>query len=220
MDNLPGTGPEPLRVLIATEREERLQTTTELVAAMGHHVIARELEVTGVAAATFETTPDIALIGLVESTQHTLGLISRIVQEAACPVIATFETNDPEFLNEAADRGVFASVSEGDPDQLRSALDIALRRLAELHRFEGGLGRSAMSEQAKGILMERRSIDERAAFELLRSHSRRTGRTLIDIAEAVCISHLLLDERPKLPTQDSRLTDGRIDETPGAQPEE
>jgi len=36
-------GIEPLRILIANERKERLRTTTGLVAAMGHHVIAREL---------------------------------------------------------------------------------------------------------------------------------------------------------------------------------
>ena len=41
-------------------------------------------------------------------------------------------------------------------------------------------------------LIERHRIDEREAFELLRSHSRRTGRKLIDIAEAVTTSHLLL----------------------------
>ena len=57
-------GFEPLRVLIANERKERVQTTTGLVAAMGHHVIARELEVTEVAAATAETLPDVALVAL------------------------------------------------------------------------------------------------------------------------------------------------------------
>jgi hypothetical protein len=40
--------------------------------------------------------------------------------------------------------------------------------------------------------MERHGIDEHEAFELLRSHSRRSGRKLIEIAEAVAASHLLL----------------------------
>jgi response regulator NasT len=183
---------EPLRVLIANQREERLQTTTGLVAAMGHHVIARELEVTEVAAATAETMPDVALVGVGESSQHALDLISRIVQEAACPVIAILETKDPEFVNEAAKRGIFAYVTDGDPDELQGAVDIVLRRFAEFHKLEGALGRRALTERAKGILMERHKIDERGAFELLRSHSRRTGRKLIDVAEAVSTSHLLL----------------------------
>ena len=197
-------GFEPLRVLIANQRKERLQTTTGLVAAMGHHVIARELEVTEVAAATAETMPDVALVGLGESSQHALDLISRIVQEAACPVIAILETKDPEFVNEAAKRGIFAYVTAGDPEELQGAVDIVLRRFAEFHRLEGALGRRALTERAKGILMERHRIDEREAFELLRLHSRRTGRKLIDIAEAVSTSHLLLAFPPNAASHDSQ----------------
>jgi AmiR/NasT family two-component response regulator len=188
--------PEPLRVLIANERKERLQTTTGLVAAMGHEVISRSLEVSQVAAATAETMPDVALVGLGESSQHALDLISRIVQEAACPVIAILETSDPDFVNEAAKRGVFAYITHGDPEELQGAIDIVLRRFAEYHNLEGAFGRRALTERAKGILMERHAIEEGEAFELLRSQSRRSGRKLIEIAQAVATSHLLLPPRP------------------------
>ena len=187
---------DPLRVLIANERRERLQTTTGLVATMGHHVIARSLEVSEVAAATAEAMPDVALVGVGESSEHALELISQIVEEAACPVIAILETQDPEFVNEAAKRGVFAYVTDSDPEELQGAVDIVLRRFAEFHRLEGALGRRALTERAKGILMERYRIDEREAFELLRTHSRRTGRKLIDVAEALTTSHLLLVSEP------------------------
>jgi response regulator NasT len=184
--------PDPLRILIANERAERLQTTTGLVASMGHDVIARSLEVSEVAAATAEAMPDVALVGLGESSEHALDLISQIVQEAACPVIAILESRDADFVNEAAKRGIFAYVTDGDPEELQGALDIVLRRFAEFHRLEGAMGRRALTERAKGILMERYALDERGAFEMLRSHSRRTGRKLIDVAEAVTTSHLLL----------------------------
>lgn len=187
--------PDPLRVLIANERKERLQATTGLVAAMGHEVIARSLEVAEVAAATAETMPDVALVGLGESSQHALDLISRIVQEAACPVIAILETSDPDFVNEAAKRGVFAYITDGDPEELQSAIEIVLRRFAEYHNLEGAFGRRALTERAKGILMERHGIEDQEAFELLRSRSRRSGRKLIEIAEAVATSHLLLPPR-------------------------
>jgi two-component system, response regulator / RNA-binding antiterminator len=198
---------EPLRVLIANERKERLHTTTGLVAAMGHQVIARSLEVSEVAAATAETMPDVALVGLGESSQHALDLISQIVQEAACPVIALLETSDPAFVNEAAKRGVFAYITDGDPDELQGAIEIVLRRFAEYHNLEGAFGRRALTERAKGILMERHRIGEREAFELLRSQSRRSGRKLIDIAEAVATSHLLLPLRREDSSGDSRPAD-------------
>ena len=199
--------PDPLRVLIANERKERLKTTTGLVAAMGHEVIARSLEVSEVAAATAETMPDVALVGLGESSQHALDLISRIVQEAACPVIAILETSDPDFVNEAAKRGVFAYITDGAPEELQSAIDIVLRRFAEYHNLEGAFGRRALTERAKGILMERHGIEEQEAFELIRSQSRRSGRKLIEIAEAVATSHLLLPPRRAESSDGSATTD-------------
>ena len=51
-------------------------------------------------------------------------------------------------------------------------IDMVLRRFAEYHDLEGAFGRRAVTERAKGILMERHSIGEDAAFDLLRAHSR------------------------------------------------
>ena len=76
---------EPLRVLIANERPDRLNVTTKIVEKLGHVVIARELQVSDVAAMTAHSMPDVALVAVGESTEHALGLISSIVQEAACP---------------------------------------------------------------------------------------------------------------------------------------
>ena len=166
--------------------------TTQIVAALGHEVIARSLEVAEVAATTAQMRPDVALVGLGSSSDHALELISRIVQEAACPVIALLEADDPGFVNEAAKRGVFGYITDGDPGELQSEIDIVLRRFAEFQSLEGAFGRRALTERAKGILMERHRIDEHSAFELLRSHSRRTGRKLVDVATAVVDSHLVL----------------------------
>ena len=79
---------EHLRVLIANERKDRLALVAAIVAALGHEVIAREIDVEDVGAVTARERPDVALVGLGESSGHALGLIERIVQEAACPVIA------------------------------------------------------------------------------------------------------------------------------------
>ena len=49
-----------------------------------------------------------------------------------------------------------------------------------------------MIEQAKGILMERHGITADRAFDMLRDHSQRSGRKLVEVAEAVVESHLIL----------------------------
>jgi AmiR/NasT family two-component response regulator len=188
---------EPLRVLIANERPDRLETTTRVVEKLGHVVIARELQVSEVAAITAHAMPDVALVALGENTEQALGLISSIVQEAACPVIAMLEVEDPAFVKEAARRGVFAYIADGEAEELESALDIVLERFAEFRNLEGAFGRRAVTERAKGILMERHGVDEQRAFELLRAQSRNTGRKLVEVAASVVEGHLLLPARAR-----------------------
>jgi response regulator NasT len=191
-----------LRVLIANERRDRLELLAQVVALLGHEVIAREIEVKEVAAVTAREHPDVALVGLGESSEHALELIAEIVHEAACPVIALLAAKDPAYVNEAAKRGVFAYIVDSTAEELQSAIDITLRRFAEYHNLQGAFGRRALIEQAKGILMARHAVDQQRAFEMLRTHSQRNGRKLVDVAEAVVESHLLLLPSPPQPPTD------------------
>jgi response regulator NasT len=187
---------EHLRVLIANERKDRLELVASIVAALGHEVIAREIEVEDVGAVTARERPDVALVGLGESSEHALQMVEKIVHEAACPVIALIHTPDPGFVKEASKRGVFAYITDADATDWQSSIDIVLRRFTEYHDLEGAFGRRAITERAKGILMERHSIDEPTAFEMLRDHSRSSNRKMIDIASAVVDGHRLLPKQP------------------------
>jgi AmiR/NasT family two-component response regulator len=191
---------EHLRVLISNEREDRLALVAASVVALGHEVIAREVEVEDVGVVTARERPDVALVGLGRSSEHALELIDKIVREATCPVIVLIHTRDPEFVKEASKRGVFAHISDADVEDWQSSIDIVLRRFAEYHELEGAFGRRALTERAKGILMERHGIDDAAAFEMLREHSREGNRKLIDLAAAVVDGHRLLPKRPKEPS--------------------
>jgi response regulator NasT len=185
-----------LRVLIANERKDRLALVAPIVVALGHEVIAREIEVHEVGAVTARERPDVALVGLGASSDHALELIDKIVREAACPVIALLHGRDPDFIREASKRGVFAHISDADVEDWQSAIDIVLRRFAEYQNLAGAFGRRALIERAKGILMERHSIDEASAFEMLRNQSRIGNRKLIDLATGVVDGHGLLPREP------------------------
>jgi AmiR/NasT family two-component response regulator len=192
---------EHLRVLIANERKDRLALVAPLVVALGHEVIAREIDVEDVGPVTARERPDVALVGLGASSGHALSLIDKIVREAACPVIVLLHVHDPEFVKEASKRGVFAHISDADVEDWQSSIDIVLRRFAEYHDLEGAFGRRAMIERAKGILMERHSTSEEVAFEMLREQSRVANRKLIDLAAAVVDGHRLLPRKPQAPIQ-------------------
>jgi AmiR/NasT family two-component response regulator len=190
-----------LRILIANERKDRLALVAPIVVALGHDVIAREIDVRDVGRVTARERPDVALVGLGESSQHALELIDKIVREAACPVIALLHAPDPAFVKEASKRGVFAHISDDDVEDWQSSIDIVLRRFTEYHDLEGAFGRRALTERAKGILMERHSIDEASAFAMLRDRSRIDNRKLIDLAAAVVDGHRLLPKQPHTPLQ-------------------
>jgi response regulator NasT len=189
-----------LRVLIANERKDRLALVAPIVAALGHEVIAREIEVEDVGGVTARERPDVALVGLGESSDHALGLIERIVHEAACPVIALIHAPDPHFVKEASKRGVFAYITDAEGQDWQSSIDIVLRRFAEYHDLEGAFGRRAIIERAKGILMERHSVDDTIAFDMLRDQSRVANRKLFDLAAAVVDGHRLLPKQPQAPS--------------------
>jgi AmiR/NasT family two-component response regulator len=190
---------EHLRVLIANERADRLALVAPIVAALGHEVIAREIEVEDVGAVTARERPDVAFVGLGESSEHALQLVEQIVHEATCPVIALIHARDPGFVKEASKRGVFAYITDADAQDWQSSIDIVLRRFTEYHDLEGAFGRRAITERAKGILMERHSVDEPVAFEMLREHARTTNRKLVDVASAVVDGHRLLPKQAHLP---------------------
>jgi len=188
---------EPLRVLVADGRPARLREIAQAVASLGHEAIPREGDLNGIGSLTSAVRPDVAMVIVGDQSEQALALIGKIVHEASCPVIAILDVQDRTFIREAAKRGLFAYITGGDDlQELQSSIDIVLRRFAEYHALEGAFGRRAVTERAKGILMERHGVDEDAAFALLRRYSERRGMKLADVATAVAEAHALLPGDP------------------------
>jgi AmiR/NasT family two-component response regulator len=175
-----------LRVLIANERQDRLLNVRRIVESLGHHVITPQIEVEDVGEFTRLEKPDVALVGLGASTRHALDLIERIVYEAVCPVVTLLHLPDHEFVAEAARRGVFAYATDDEPaEDWQNAIEIALRRFAQLHDLEDAFAKRAITERAKGILIERHSIGEFEALQMLRDRAKVDSSTLVEAAQAV-----------------------------------
>jgi len=182
-----------LRVLIVDGASERLREVTATVTSLGHEVVGKGADLTTIGHVTVAVLPDVALVIVGEKSDQALELIRTIVRESACPVIAILDVQDRVFIDQAARLGIFSYIAHAaDLQEMQSSIDIALERFAEYHALEGAFGRRAVTERAKGILMERHSLDEQQAFHLLRDHARRTNRKIADVAEAVLASHRLL----------------------------
>lgn len=168
-----------LRVLIANERLDRLALLAAVVESLGHEVIARTISVKDVAATTARERPDVALVGLGDSSEHALELVTEIVREAYCPVIAILGAYDAWWVNEAAQRGVFAYIVEQHSDELQSALDITLRRFGELQSLRGSI--------------ERRTTEARRQQEIANARQRQALELHDGVVQGLVIARLAHD---------------------------
>ena len=188
-----------LRILAADEDEAALRETAAILRDLGHEVTEFAIGTAEVADAIAREDPDASVVVVHRDDEHALGLIDEIVSFSTGPVVALLDDEDPGFIREAADLGIHAYARPIEPDAVQSALEVALRRHSDqsalteaVGQLENALERRAIIERAKGILMERHSADERAAFELLRAKARSTNRSVIDLAQAVLDGHSLL----------------------------
>jgi AmiR/NasT family two-component response regulator len=188
-----------LRILAADEDEAALRDTATILRELGHEVTEFAIGTAEIAGAIAREDPDLSVVVVHRDDEHALGLIDEIVSFSSGPVVALLEDEDPEFVREAADRGIHAYARPISPDTVQSSLEVALRRHAEQARLteavdqlETAMERRAIIERAKGILMERHSADERAAFELLRARARSSNMSVVELARAVLEGHALL----------------------------
>jgi len=168
-----------LRVLIANQRADRLDILAHVVRDLGHEVIAQEIHVADVGAVTARERPDVALVGLGESSDHALELITEIVRGAFCPVIALLETYDAPWVDLAAERGVYAYIVDTRPEELQSAIDITLRRFAEFQDVQGAF--------------ERRNAEIVRESELTLARRRHVLELHDGVVQELAVAHLALE---------------------------
>jgi AmiR/NasT family two-component response regulator len=193
-------GQRALRILLADQDPGALKVTAGQVRELGHTPTEIAVSVREAAEAIARDDPDLTIVVIYgDDDEYALDLIEEIDAFSSGPVIALLDSEDPEFVAEAAERGIFAYARQETADSIQSAIEVAMRRWREHHelteqveRLENALERRAIIERAKGILMERHSVDERAAFQRVREHARGTNRTVVDVAAAVAEGHALL----------------------------
>jgi AmiR/NasT family two-component response regulator len=191
-----------LRVLIADEDKDALDQLGQVLEELGHEVTPYVVSVAEAIELISTEDPDLAIVVVHQDDEHALALIGETVEYASGPVIAKTHGGDVDFVARAAERGISAWIESIAPEVVQGAIEVALRRYEEAARLqvkvdqlESALDRRAVIERAKGILMERHGIDERAAFELMRDHARAQSRRVVDVAMSVIEGHALLPKQ-------------------------
>ncbi len=181
-----------LRVLLADERREALDGLSRVVESLGHEVMPYAISVAEAAELIMRDEPEVACVMVHEDDEHALSLISEVVEIGNTPVIAVLQRENAIFVARAIEHGIAAYISSASPTVVQGAFELALRRYREtsslstkVAQLETALQRRTVIERAKGVLMERHSLDARQAFSLLRDHARASRITVLDVAMAV-----------------------------------
>ncbi|AVO37984.1 ANTAR domain-containing response regulator [Pukyongiella litopenaei] len=144
--------------------------------------------------------PDIVLIDVDNPTRDMLEELTLASGPLERPV-AMFVSGAAGGLAQAAiEAGVSAYVVDGlSPARIRPVMDTAIARFRMVRQMRSELAetRRALEERkvidrAKGLLMKAKSIDEDAAYALLRKTAMNQGRRVADVAGAVVTASGLL----------------------------
>jgi AmiR/NasT family two-component response regulator len=188
-----------LRVLAADEDQTALDATAAVLNGLGHEVTALAIGVQEAADLIAADEPDLSLVVVHDDHEHALALIEELNEYATGPVVAVLGEADAQLVEQAAKSGITAFAQTQDPEAIQSAITMAMTRHNEMQalsdkvdQLQGALERRAVIERAKGILMERHSVNERDAFEMLRTHARSHSARVVDISRAVADGHGLL----------------------------
>lgn len=181
-----------LRLIAADEDHQALHRTAELLEQLGHQVTACAASVSEACELIARDDPDAAVVVVHRDEAHALDLIDELGEVLSGPVVAVLGEADAAFAQAAAERGLDALTSEQTADGLQAAIEVAMHRHAErtqlaeqVGQLEHALERRAVIERAKGKLMERHGLDERAAFEQLRAQARGRSMTVVALAREV-----------------------------------
>jgi response regulator NasT len=134
--------------------------------------------------------PDVVVVACDSPDRDTLESLRDASEANPRPVVMFADRSEPGLAEEAVRAGVAAYVVDGlAPARVRPVLEAALTRFQLMQQLRSDLAKAKADlasrktvERAKGLLMKERSLDEAAAYNLLRKLAMDSGRPIGAVA--------------------------------------
>jgi response regulator NasT len=189
-----------LRVLIADDEILHVMSLKAQLKLLGHEVVGEAATGDEAVDLAHKLKPDLAILDIKMPNSDGIEAARRITTDCPIPIVLLTAYSEQDLAQRAADAGIFAylmkPVSEAD---LLPAILMATARFSEFQIMQRGINdlREALEtrkvvEQAKGILMQRKGLNEADAFRTLQLQSQKENKKLIEIAKAVIVAEKLL----------------------------
>lgn len=191
-----------MRIVIVDDSPARGAVIAEGLVASGLTDITVLVERHGLVSRIEALSPDVVLIDLGNPRRDELEELFAVSRAISRPIAMFVDQADDSSIAAAIDAGVSAYVVDGMKiDRIRSVLDVAITRFnafarlrAELDDVRGQLAERNAVDAAKALLMQKRGLDEPAAYAALRKAAMDSGRKIGDVADALLTAEKLMGE--------------------------
>src|SRR5438477_5277902 len=182
-----------MRILVAEDETIIRLDLVELLRRAGLEVCGEARDGEEAVALARELEPDLAIMDVKMPKLDGIDAARRILDERPIPIVMLTAYGQDELVSRAVEAGVFGYlVKPFRESDLLPAIQTARARHEELAALreqadslaEALAARKAI-ERAKGLLMERESLNEQEAFARLRKASQLSGRPMRVVAEAL-----------------------------------
>ena len=202
-DLLTFTPPDaPLNILVIDENPIRRAILETGLKDAGFANLTVLEDATGLLERIYKLDPDVIIIDLENPRRDVLEQMFQVSRIVRRPIAMFVDHSDRDTISSAIEAGVSAYIVDGlKSEHVRSILDMTISRFnaferlrTELEETKSALKDRKVIEKAKGILMKSRSLDEEAAYALLRKTAMGSGKRIADVAESLVSTFDLLKD--------------------------
>jgi AmiR/NasT family two-component response regulator len=181
-----------LRILLAEDESIIRMGLRRILEEAGHRVVAAPDGRTAVKLAR-QTGPDLAILDIKMPGLDGLEVARQIFARRPLPIVVLTAYGDRELVAQAAELPILAYlIKPVDEQELLATLEVVTARFAEQQQLvrqandlEEQLESRKVVERAKGVLMQRESLDEKDAYLRIQRQARQERRTMRQVAEAI-----------------------------------
>ena len=190
----------PQKILVADDELLVAQGIIGLLKTLGFEIIGPCKNGEEAIALVREDKPDMALLDIQMPIMDGMQAGQIIFHEYDVPVVMLTAYSDDTFLRNSIAAGVFGYLLKpASKEQLSAGLSVAWKRYldhvgqrSEIVDLRQRLDDRKLIEQAKWIIVKRKSISEPEAMQLLQKQSRSSRKSIASVARAVIDSNDLL----------------------------
>jgi two-component system, response regulator / RNA-binding antiterminator len=190
-----------LRVLIVDQNVIRASVLEDGLREAGYRdlIVVRDMQ--NLLRRIVDEEPDVILIDLENPNRDVLEQMFQVSRVVRKPVAMFVDRSDRGMIDAAIKAGVGAYVVDGlRKERVQSIVDTAISRFKEFEKLRVELDETRQQladrkliDRAKGILMKQRSLDEAAAYELLRKAAMEGNLRMAQVAQSVITAAGLLN---------------------------